>query len=99
MSRARGVAREALRAAETDREAHELERIHQFAGLPFGAAQREAAECARTKNVQHKYGRHGYALSDFGLSDAMIRSELGAYCDRYEIPREDGTDHRLETGE
>lgn len=67
----------------------QLARIHDFAGLPFGDAERATAEHTRRTQVQHRYGRHGYALADFGLSEGDIDRELAAYCARHEIPRED----------
>jgi hypothetical protein len=66
----------------------QLERIHAFAGLPFGDAEREVARRTRERNVQHKYGRHRYTLADFGLSESEIERRLGDYCAHHAIPRE-----------
>jgi hypothetical protein len=67
----------------------QLERIHAFAELPFGDAERTVARRSRTTNVQHKYGHHRYTLADFGLSAADVERELGEYRARYDIPREE----------
>jgi len=67
----------------------ELARIHAFAGLPFGDAERAVAERTKATQVQHRYGRHDYALADFGLAERDIERELGSYCARFAIPRED----------
>jgi hypothetical protein len=66
----------------------ELARIHGFAGLPFGDAERAAAEHTRTTQVQNRYGRHEYSLADFGLSEDDIERELASYCALHKIPRE-----------
>lgn len=71
----------------------QLERIHTFAGLPFGEAERATALRTREHQPQHKYGRHGYALADFGLGEADIERELGAYCTRFGVPREEEAAH------
>lgn len=66
----------------------ELERIHAFAGVPFDDATRRAAEQTKSRNVQHKYGRHRYALADFGLSEERLEKELGFYRSHFGIPHE-----------
>jgi len=67
----------------------QLERIHAFAGLPFGDAERQSARAVARTQVQHKYGRHDYALGDFGLSEADVEHALGHYRVRYGVPREE----------
>lgn len=66
----------------------ELARIYEFAGIPFPDRARQAAQQARARNVQHKYGRHHYRLEDFGLSPEIIECELGFYRERHHIPHE-----------
>lgn len=67
----------------------QLERIHDFAGLRFGEAERSTARHTSNRQHQHRYGRHAYSLSDFGLSETDIERELGAYCTLHAIPREE----------
>ncbi|HET8705238.1 MAG TPA: sulfotransferase [Pseudomonadales bacterium] len=66
----------------------EVERIYQFAGIPFDIDAIRAAEATKEKNVQHRYGRHHYNLADFGLSKEEIEKQYGFYRQRYGIPYE-----------
>ena len=70
----------------------ELECIHDFAGLPFGDAEREASKRESLRQPQHKYGRHAYSLSDFGLGEADVERELAAYRALYAVPIEEDVD-------
>lgn len=63
--------------------------VYEHAGIPFSEEAKIATEKARTKNVQHRYGRHVYRLESFGLSEAQIQDEYDFYRRRYQIPREE----------
>jgi hypothetical protein len=67
----------------------ELERVYTAAGIDFNEQAARAAQQQRKRTVQNKYGRHNYALQDFGLDAARIEAEFGFYRDRYGIPVED----------
>lgn len=67
---------------------HEIQRIYEFAGLPFTPAVVEAARNTSERNVQHRYGKHSYRLADFGLSKDDIEKQYGFYRQRYGIPHE-----------
>lgn len=49
-----------------------VSQIMAFAGRPFGEAERQAVEAKYAENARHKYGRHVYDASDFGLDDDAI---------------------------
>ncbi|MDI2130648.1 sulfotransferase family protein [Yinghuangia seranimata] len=52
-------------------------------------ADTEAAMRAHTQeNKQHKFGRHTYALDDFGLTDEWVNDRFAAYREAYGIPFE-----------
>jgi hypothetical protein len=65
-----------------------LEEIYRFAGLEFGENVEQAARGTGERNVQHRHGRHRYALSDFGLDEARLEAELGFYRSHYQVPFE-----------
>lgn len=67
---------------------HEVERIYQFAGIPFDAKVAHAAQATSERNVQHRFGHHRYNLADFGLSKEDIEKQYGFYRQRYGIPYE-----------
>ncbi len=66
----------------------ELQRVYAAAGLEFDEQAARAAQQQRKRTVQHKYGRHHYALEDFGLDAERIEAEFGFYRSRYGIPVE-----------
>ena len=66
----------------------EVERVYAKAGIVFDETSRAAIEATRSRNVQHRYGRHKYELEDFGLSPERIEQEYGFYRERYSIPIE-----------
>ena len=69
----------------------ELQRIYAAAGIPFEGDSARAVGQQRKRTVQHKYGRHAYALEDFGLDPERIEETFGFYRTRYGIPIEDAS--------
>ena len=66
----------------------EVERIYQAAGLELEPEALDAMQAARKVNKQHKYGRHKYAIEDFGMTREDIESRLSAYRARFDVPYE-----------
>lgn len=66
----------------------EVERIYASAGMELTPDARAAMEASRTVNKQHKYGRHKYALEDFGMTKDDIESRIAAYRARFNVPHE-----------
>jgi hypothetical protein len=66
----------------------QMERIYAFAERPLTDEIRGCMQATRTKNKQHKYGKHRYALKSFGLDAQELDARFGAYRERFEIPRE-----------
>ena len=61
----------------------EVERIYAFLGLQLGAAGRSAMEASLKVNVQHRFGKHRYALDDFGLDPSEVRLAFAPYYERH----------------
>lgn len=66
----------------------EVERIYAVAGMELSTDARAPMEASRTVNKQHKYGRHKYALEDFGMTNEDIESAVAAYRTRFQVPYE-----------
>ena len=66
-----------------------MKRIHDFAELEWGADSAARVERWMTANPQDKYGRHRYALEDFGLSEGMIDERFKRYREYFDVARED----------
>ncbi|MGB5813326.1 MAG: sulfotransferase [Polyangiales bacterium] len=66
----------------------EVERIYAAAGLPLTVEARTAMDASRRVNKQHKYGRHKYAIEDFGLTRDDIESKIAPYRARFQVPYE-----------
>ncbi len=66
----------------------EVERIYGAAGMVLTSESRKLMEASRKVNPQHKYGRHTYALQDFGISKDAIESSFANYRARFEVPFE-----------
>lgn len=66
----------------------EVERIYEVADLPLSPAVRAAMEASRRVNRQHKYGRHKYAIDDFGMTRDDVESRIAAYRARFQVPYE-----------
>jgi uncharacterized protein YjiS (DUF1127 family) len=66
----------------------EVERIYARAGLDLTSEARAAMKASRKVDRQHKYGRHKYALEDFGMSRDDVESRVARYRARFEVPYE-----------
>jgi len=66
----------------------QVARIYEKADVELTAEARAAMAASRQVNKQHKYGRHKYALADFGMSRDDVESRLAAYRARFEVPYE-----------
>ncbi|MDH3201006.1 MAG: sulfotransferase [Myxococcales bacterium] len=66
----------------------EVARIYSSAGMELTPEARIAMEGSRKANKQHKYGRHKYALEDFGMAREDIESAMASYRARFEVPYE-----------
>lgn len=66
----------------------EVERIYRAAGMSLSDAARRAMQTSRKVNKQHKYGRHKYAIEDFGLTPDDIESKIAPYRARFQVPYE-----------
>jgi len=61
----------------------EVARVYEHAGLPLSDEARTAIRASLSTNRQHKYGRHHYALADFGLDAATVDAATSVYRQRY----------------
>ena len=68
----------------------QLRRIYDQAGVAFGDSALRAAKETVRRDVQHRYGRHVYDATSFGLTAESIDRCFGSYRDRHAIPRERG---------
>ena len=66
----------------------QLRRIYRWIGGVFDDTVVQRAKRYIQANPQHRFGRHSYCLSDFGLSEAMIEENFSGYRDKYAIPFE-----------
>jgi len=66
----------------------QVHRIYEFAGIELSPDALEAMESSRKVNKQHKYGRHSYALADFGMTRDDVESRMAAYRTRFNVPYE-----------
>ncbi len=66
-----------------------MKRIYEFAELEWTAESQASIDRWMTANPQDKYGRHRYALEDFGLSDGLIDERFKRYCEYFDVARED----------
>ena len=63
----------------------EVERVSSFIGAPLDDKGERAIRAFQRNNPQHKHGKHGYALEDFGLSEALVAERFGAYRERFDL--------------
>ena len=63
----------------------EVKRIYAHAGQPFDSAAELAIRTTRAKNAQHRYGKHIYRLSSFGLDADELNERFRPYRDRFGI--------------
>ncbi len=66
----------------------EVERVYDAAGMELTVEAKSAMEASRKVNKQHKYGKHKYSLSDFGLTKDDVESRIAAYRARFNVPFE-----------
>ena len=66
----------------------QLRRLYTRSGIAFGDRALRAAQATARNNVQHRYGRHAYALQSFGLTRDSIERCFGFYREKYHIPWE-----------
>ncbi|MEM8608635.1 MAG: sulfotransferase [Myxococcota bacterium] len=66
----------------------EVERVYEAADFPFSAQAHTAMEASRKANKQHKYGRHKYAIEDFGMTADDIEQRIVRYRERFQVPYE-----------
>ncbi|GIX29592.1 MAG: putative sulfotransferase [Porticoccaceae bacterium] len=67
----------------------EIERIYAHFDEPFTPQARRAMEAYLAANPKGKFGKHVYALEDYGLTREQIRERYRAYCERFAIPMRD----------
>lgn len=60
-----------------------VERIYAHAGIPFSHAQRASLASHLQGNPKGSHGAHDYALSDFGLTAATIKTRFSDYEARF----------------
>lgn len=65
-----------------------VERLYDSLGLELDARVRARMRETLGDNPQHKYGRHDYALGDFGLTAQGVEPLLASYRARFAIPKE-----------
>jgi len=63
-----------------------LRRIYAEHGLEWTPDIETAVSAGAAQRPQHKQGKHSYQLSDFGLSENEVRTELAEYADIYLDP-------------
>ena len=66
-----------------------LQQIYSFIGLDFDAEAERSARGLLNGHGRHRFGRHVYDLSDFGLSIEGVRSDYHEYRTVYSIPDEE----------
>jgi len=66
----------------------EVERIYNFAGIPFNQSTLHLVNKTSKKNVKNRYGKHQYNLNDFALTKEAIDEQYQFYRDQYAIPYE-----------
>ena len=62
--------------------------IYERAGVAFGESAADIGAQYVNGHPQHRFGRHAYRLSDFGLDAEAIDRDFSAYRQRYHIPHE-----------
>ena len=67
----------------------QVRRIYQAAGLTLNVEAEMAMRALLARDRQHRYGRHVYRHTDFGLSRALVEETLGDYRKRFGIRREE----------
>ena len=65
-----------------------VERLYAHFGESVTALHRRRMEVWMRDRGQDAFGRHHYALADFGLSEEEIDDRYADYCKRFDVPRE-----------
>jgi len=66
----------------------EVERVYAAAGKRLTPEARAVMEASRRVNKQHKYGRHKYALADFGMTEDDVERRIADYRAHFQVPYE-----------
>lgn len=66
----------------------QVERIYEAANKELSNEAREAMEASRRVNKQHKYGKHTYALADFGMTEDDVEPRIAEYRQHFGVPYE-----------
>lgn len=69
-----------------------VERVYRFIGEELTPAARVQMQAFLAENPQHRFGRHRYRLTDFGLAKDQVDRAFAEYRKRYGIPREERRD-------
>ncbi|MCB9680709.1 MAG: sulfotransferase [Alphaproteobacteria bacterium] len=59
--------------------------IYRFLGLSLPEHVQDAIDAQRVASPAHKYGRHVYELSDFGLTPTQVADRFAAYRERHDL--------------
>ncbi|MHB8463631.1 MAG: sulfotransferase family protein [Acidimicrobiales bacterium] len=65
-----------------------LEQIYDFVGLELHSDTRVRMEAWHARNRTGAHGSHRYTADQYGLSEAQLRADYGAYIERYGVPLE-----------
>lgn len=60
-----------------------VRRVYQKFGLNWTNQVAETVALHTRENQQHKYGKHSYALADFGLDEATLTARFNAYSEKF----------------
>jgi hypothetical protein len=66
----------------------QVERIYEAANKKLSDEARAAMEASRRINKQHKYGKHSYALADFGMTKDDVEPRIAEYREHFGVPYE-----------
>ena len=62
-----------------------IEKIYHYFCLPFSEEFKKSMENFLRKNRQHKYGKHRYDLSQFGLNEIIIKERFADYISSFDL--------------
>ncbi len=66
----------------------QVRRIYDFLELDLSPEIERRMQAWISGNPQHRLGRHGYRLEDFGLDRADLEGRFAVYRERFDVPRE-----------
>lgn len=58
-----------------------VEKVYAFAGWDFDEQARKGVAAVMASHTQHRFGKHRYELSDFGLTPEKVQAQYAAYYD------------------